>query len=353
MEIKLEEKCMTLEEELPSDLQLSGVWVRNRGNPYLENLEDHTKYRIPLEGGGLLDDILISPDSKLLAYLDRYVGPDGRGTDKWVFRIVKPNGYLMVLQNWIFDVREILGWASNSEIVLKVYSDGIKYIVYNPFTGEWQEIVIDTNIVYNPYEEEIISTFGSGDYFNPNMIFFQTLDGNKLYDVRTWKKLLDIDLGYAANCSWSPDLASIIIIPYIDGNQENLYVIRNDEVFLKLNVISTGLNTESNEWISGQTWSPNSQKFIVNSWNKLAIMNLETFELRRICINYDPEFEISYPYSFIWSPDSRFLILHYDKYNPQGIWEYFDILVDTQNMRAFRLSTDDRYEFRMGWLASP
>ena len=47
---------MPLEEEISSDLNLSGVWVRNRGNPYLESLKDHTNYRIPLEGGGLLDD---------------------------------------------------------------------------------------------------------------------------------------------------------------------------------------------------------------------------------------------------------------------------------------------------------
>jgi len=351
-EVKLEGECMALEEELPSDLHLSGVWIRNRGNPYLENLEDHTNYRIPLEGGGVLDDMVISPDSKLLAYLDRYVSSGGQGTDKWEFRIIKSNGHLIVLQNWIFDVRGILGWASNNEIVLRVFSKGIKYIVYNPFNGESREIIIDPTIVYNPYDE-IIFHDRFGDYFNPDKIIFQTIDGNKLYNVKTWKKLLNFDLGYISRYAWSPDLSTVLINPGTDEDKGNLYIVKNDDVFLKLNAVTSGFTTENSDGIAGDSWAPNNQKFIINSWSKLAFINLETLKVRRLCITYDPEFEISYPYPTIWSPDSRFLILHYSKYNPQGKWEYFDILIDTQNMRAFKLPTNDRNEYRMGWLTAP
>jgi hypothetical protein len=351
-EIKLEGECMALEDELPSDLHLSGVLIRQRASPYLENLEDHTKYKVPLEGGGVLDDMVISPDSKLLAYLDRYVNSSGQGTDKWEFRILKSNGHLMILQNWIFDVRGILGWASNDEIVLKVFSKRIKYIVYNPFNGESREIIIDPAIVYNPYDE-IIFHDRFGDYFNPDKIVFQTIDGNKLYDVKTWKKLLNFDLGYISRYAWSPDLSTVLINPGTDEDQRNLYIVKNDDVFFKLNAVASGFAVENSDSITGDSWAPNNQKFIIYSWSKLAFMNLETLEVRRLCITYDPEFEISYPFPSIWSPDSRFLILHYSKYNPQGKWEYFDVLIDTQNMRAFKLPTNDRNEYRMGWLAVP
>jgi len=348
-EIKLEEGCMTLEDKLPSNLHLSGVWIRQRANPYLENLEDHTKYRVPLQGGGVLDNMAISSDSKLLAYLDRYVNSSGKGTDRWEFRILKPNGHLMVLQNWIFDVRGILGWASNTEIVLKVFSTGIKYVVYNPFTGKSREIIIDSNIVHNSYEDEIVSKFGKGDYFNPNKIIFQTIDGNFLFDMQSWKNLLNIDIGYSAEYSWSPDLSSIIIIPYIDGNKEDLYVIKDNEIIAQLNINKTGLATDKYEWINGHSWSPDSKKFIMSSWSKVAIFNLETLKLMRVCINGDSEFEVN-TYSDIWSPDSRFLIFQYIQHNPN---RNYNVFIDTESMRAFKLPISNPNEDQIGWLASP
>src|SRR5689334_23071501 len=63
--ISIEKDCLTLEDQLPPDLNLTGVWVRQPANPYLENLEEGTKYRVPLYGGGRLEgNWAISPDGK-------------------------------------------------------------------------------------------------------------------------------------------------------------------------------------------------------------------------------------------------------------------------------------------------
>ena len=97
----VEGKCMDLEKTLPPGLALTGMWVRNPGAPYLENLENHTRVSIPLKGGGALrngweGNMAISPDGKLLAYLDGYIKSSGYQTDKWEFRIIQSNGQLSV-----------------------------------------------------------------------------------------------------------------------------------------------------------------------------------------------------------------------------------------------------------------
>jgi hypothetical protein len=353
-EIRLEEQCVKIEEELPSDLHLSGVWIRQNGKPYLENLEDHTRYGVPLAGGEALSHMAISPDRKLLAYFDGYINPNSGDTDRWEFRILRSNGYLIVLKNWIFDVRQILGWANNSEIVLKVYSKGLKYIVYNPSSGESHEIIIDHNVVSPPYMWELITQF-RGDSFNPSRIFFLTDAGNFLYSVQTWQKIFDIDIGYFGTYSWSSDLSTVIISPLGD---RNIYVAKNDNIFLKLNSVESGLSA-NNDPIDAYEWSPDNKKFIVKSAytfespSKLAIMNLDGFKLKRICIKDDSIFDDGYMYSYVWSPDSRFLILYYDQQDWRKGIEHFDLLIDTENMRAFRLQTSGYSPNRIGWLASP
>ncbi len=340
-------------EEISSDLQLSGVWIRQRGNPYLENLGDHTKYKVPLKGGGALENIAISPNGELLAYMDRYVESSGRGTDKWDFLVLKPDGHLIVLPNWVFDVRGILGWASNREIALKIYEKELKYIVYNVFSGEWREIPFDPKIFNGRKNDDLMSPFGEGSYFNPNQILFETTNGSILYNIQPWKKLLDFDLGYGADFSWSPDLSSIIINTYIDGEKNTLHVVKDNKDILQLNADKTGLATHDHEWIEGKSWSPNSRKFVVSSSSKLAVMDLEKLKLNRICIQNDPEFELSYMSPYVWSPDSQFLVVHYTKYNPGSEYEYYDILIDTETMHAFKVPSPNRNDDLLGWLASP
>ena len=48
-ELSLEPECIPIEEKMPADLALSGVWVRNRGIPYLETVDGRTAYEVPLK----------------------------------------------------------------------------------------------------------------------------------------------------------------------------------------------------------------------------------------------------------------------------------------------------------------
>lgn len=356
--IVVEQKCME-PENLPQDLKLSGVWIRNPASPYLENLTDNTKYSIPLKGGGKLDsgwkgNMTISPDGKLLAYLDGFINKAGRATDKWEFRIIKSNGQFLPLKDWTFDTREIIGWANNNEIILKIYSSGQKYIVYDPFTGEKREIIIDKNIINFPFEtEDIISEWNTGDYFNPDKIVFYTRDGNQFYDVSTWKRIINIDLGYASELAWSPDLSTLLVAPYIDGNQDNLYIIQNDKVFLKLNLAVQGY-----EGIIGYDWSPNSKKFLVGTTSKIAmtdktaIMDLETLQVTVLCINGEKIEQVFRSYNQpAWSPDGRFLIYSYYGENSDGEGGR-NFLIDTEQWRAYKLVL--KYDSDIiGWLANP
>jgi hypothetical protein len=347
-QILLKEKCPPIEEEISPDINLSGVWIRNRANPLLENLEERVRYKVPLEGGAALDAIFISPDGMLLAYLDRFVGTNGRGTDKWELKILKSNGHLILLKNWVFDVREILGWANNSEVVLKIYSKGTKYILYNPFSGGWSEIIINYNVVRNPYVNDLILRPWPNHYFHPRKMFFTTVDGIAFYNLETWKKILDVDFGYTAKITWSPDLSRVLVVPSIDRDSQNLYLIENDEIALKLNIINAGLAANRSEVTYHVLWSPDGRKFVIRTSSKLAIMNLDTLELKGICLD-----DWASHISGFWSPDSQFIVTHYSGYGDTGSYEYYDILLDTKTMRTFKLSTTDRYEYRIGWLASP
>ncbi|HEX2995745.1 MAG TPA: hypothetical protein VHP14_13050, partial [Anaerolineales bacterium] len=82
-EVALQE-CIPVEERMPDDLILSGIWIRNRGKPYLEPMEGGTAYGVPLKGGGIFStsqgDTAISPDGRYLAYIDTYMDATGKNT---------------------------------------------------------------------------------------------------------------------------------------------------------------------------------------------------------------------------------------------------------------------------------
>jgi hypothetical protein len=146
--ITVEKDCLTLQEQLPSDRKLEGVMVRNSGKPYLDNLENHLKYGVPLRGGGNLVNfgtMSISPDGKRLAYLDTYLDTTGRTarTIGYALRVTNSSGHSLNMDYWPITYQEILGWKDSENLVIRFYSPrgskSSRIIILNPFTGSWKE----------------------------------------------------------------------------------------------------------------------------------------------------------------------------------------------------------------------
>jgi hypothetical protein len=352
--IVVERKCMTLENEIPQDLKLPGAWLKNSAKPYLENLEDNIRYPVPMKGGGYLwrneGWSAISPDGKLLAYLDGFINATGHGADKWEFHIIKSNGQFLPLKKWTFDTRRILGWAGNNDIVLEVYASGKKYLVYNPFTGDWKEIVIDRKVIVpDKWRDEIVKG-GLTDYFNPDEIVFSTVAGYQLYNVQTWEKSIDVKLGEPpAGYAWSPDLSTFLAIPYVNEDGNDLYLLRNGKAFFRFNVFQltkreTPLAFQSYGNFWGVKWAPDSKKFLVATYNLETIMYLDLLKATVLCVD-SKALDTTWNYLSVWSPDSRFLIY----YNYEN---HTNMLIDTEKWRAYKLVL--KYDLDIiGWLASP
>ncbi len=137
----LTSECLTVEQQLPVDLELSGVWVMNEYSPYIHNLAENTEYRIPLEGGGSLiaweGSMAISPDRLHLAYIDHYYKTTGYVShlDKKVLRVIRSSGHALDMSFWTEDWQDIIGWVDNENLALRDGKGTI--VILNPITGNW------------------------------------------------------------------------------------------------------------------------------------------------------------------------------------------------------------------------
>ena len=305
-------KCIQIEEKIPDDLVLSGVWVRNEATPYLENLDEHVDYIVPLEGGGLLStrngDMAISPDRKYLAYIDKYYDPVNNSLNRRILRIIKSSGHSLPMDYWVEDWQWIIGWIDHQNIAL--FTGNKEIIILNPITGEWnkyQEPSWLDNINNNEYTYSYDSYYGP--FYNPKLdrtIIKSDEKGFALRDLQSGEVIFR-DTGYFSysDFDWSDD-SSILAI--ISGDGYILNILAYDQKIAEFDVRELSPDSAT---IWSIKLSPDGKKLIFTIFDheaygfNLYIFDISNSRISSLCTN---EFELDSYGPLIWSPDSRFIV---------------------------------------------
>lgn len=352
--IQVEKSCMNLE-NLPPDLELTGVWVRQSGKPYLENLEENIKYRIPLDGGGRLSTdyggyVAISPNGEWLAYLDSILDTSERVTKSKgsLLRVIHSSGYALSMDYWPVNFQTIQGWIDNENLLLRM---NYRNIVLNPFTGKWYEFLKpdwleeknDRETWFNPYQ------------YSPRLDrIIEKLDGySVLRDLASGKNLFgDADIGFFGS-TWSLDGSMLFLTTGERGN-ETVYVLKDDKEILKANLAEAGVFIQgSNDFISHVTWSLDNQRVLLETYNKSIVFDINEQIIYEICfVDKNIITQWSYKDGFFSSKDGQYIIIQRSLINEKPYVLKIDILIDIEKMRAYRLP-NIVYKDYIGWLALP
>lgn len=345
VDVPVEKKCLILEENIPEDLGLRGVWIRNQEQPYLENLETQVNYGIPLYESSILSTYQnhISPDGKWLAYIDTYFDPLTHKSISQILRVINSAGHSLDMSYWKVDWQSIIGWMDDQHLTLEIYGSKTEIVSLNPFTGEWQKI--------QGLDEYRIGPYLDTSKINPTLDGIVTKLGNDvvLKDVITgkigWQKKNRGD--YYPYVSWSQDGSTVAIsVGYA------LYIVRDSQelanlYWRKLNAFETG-----DDSIYYLGWSPDAHKFLIRAGNQLLVLDTTLPKITDFCFS-DPNIEYSYSTPF-WSPDNRFVITDAVTWMPS--YQSYDILLDVDQAHVYKLPTSQSSQYGkdyLGWLAAP
>ncbi|HSB01879.1 MAG TPA: hypothetical protein VLE49_14610 [Anaerolineales bacterium] len=336
-ELSVTQECIPIEEEMPDDLILSGVWVRNRGKPYLEPMDGSTAYGVPLKGGGTFSasqvDMAISPDGRSLAYIDSFLDDTGIHTQSRILRIINSSGRSLPMDYWIISWQWLIGWLDNQHIA--IFTGNKEILILEPFTGKWERLPkpswlnrigysVNDGPFYSPSVDRILV---KPDYSMFELRDFQT--GQIIYKVKGDEYLTGLNL------DWSADGYTLAI------NLGNLLnIITKDQRVIELDASKLGIDRFDNPKLS-----PGGQKLVFTShWSgKWFLFDMEQSEIRKLCSD-----KFDYWENAVWSPDGRFVVQEVDRSGSDP----FDLLIDTQQMRAYKL-VSGRYQHRLAWLAEP
>jgi len=326
----IEGECIQIEENLPDDLVLSGVWVRNEATPYLENLDRHVDYIVPLEGGELFSmrkgDMAISPDGKYLAYIDAYIDPARNGTEKRILRIIKSSGRSLQMGFWTEDWQQIISWVDNRN--LAIFTAKKEVVILNPFTGELKEFQKPEWLDYD-------KNYWVIPPFSPKLdwALVYTDDEMGLKDIQTGEVLWKT--GHGGYSSWSANGSILALI-----SSEFIIIITNGKHAKEFDISDLGIDS-----IYPSKLSPDGQKFVFISYfpERFFIFDATQLKVRELCAD-----KLGFWSEPFWSPDSRFVVQEVHN----SYYDQFDVLIDTQQMRAYKLISG-QYQHRLVWLAKP
>lgn len=340
-----EEECINLEQKLPEDLALSGVWVINPGNPYLENLVDHKDYPVTLMGGGGLDtyngELAISPNATLMAYIDKTFDPVYHREDKRMLRVLRSSGQALDMSFWKEEWQWIIGWVDDQN--LAVATSVSEVVVLNPFTQSMRTFVQPV-WVWAKIEENKKDSYSwniPSYSYSPNLEWF--LDSTGRYgnslgirNVRTGESTLHFD--DVETTSWSADGSALAVV-----SSSSIQILKNGKQESSFNINGFGLS-----YYGQPKFSPDNQKLAFNSsknnTQQLTVLDIAKNKLARLC---NDGYKTWYS-DASWSPDSRYVVEEVH----DASYQSYDLLVDTQEMRAYLLNSGD-YQHRFAWLAVP
>lgn len=353
--VQIDDRCLALEESLPNDFKLEGVWVRQESKPYLENLVENTKYRVPLDGGGRLGnywmDQSISPDGEWLAYLDSILDTSGRTTkmEGLSLKVIHSSGYFLSMDYWPVSMQSIQGWVDDKNLLLKL---GQRFIVLNPFSGKWYELKdpdwLSNLTVDKSWRYEI-------KRYSPNLdtVTVRLDDHSELRSLSSEKNLFgDASLGFFEKSSWSSD-GDMLALVTNGGNVLNIFHnnIKISEIKLSNTKVTSLLVGGFISQLDNLVWSQNNKKLLIDTSSNLYVINIENSAIHNLCF-IDEDIHKTYKDSFFYLPTGNYVVAPVYKSNKRYDYEYFDVLIDTEAMRAYKLPTSE-YNGRIGWLALP
>lgn len=337
-EVSLEQECIPIEEQMPDDLSLSGIWVRGPGSPYLEPMDGSgMAYRIPLKGGGLFStskgDTAVSPDGRYLAYIDSYLDDTGNRTKSRVLRIVDSAGHPVPMGYWLIDWQWLIGWLDNRHIA--VFTGNKEILVVEPFTGKWERLPKPSWLHSMDYDYE----GNDGPFYSPNLDSILVRPDYSTFELRDFQTGQTIYKGsgdpHGWDLGWSADGSTLAI-----GSEKFLHVIAGSQQYLELDTSKFDIGS-----VRYTKLSPDGQKLVFTSYpsGELFSFDLEQSKITKLCTG-----GFNFLTEAVWSPDSRFVVQPtYTSYSDQ-----FDLLIDTQQLRAYKLISG-QYHHRLAWLAEP
>lgn len=351
--IKIKQDCLSLEDQLPLNVQLTGVWVRQYRSPYLENLEENTKYSVPLYGGGVLYNYdeywSVSPNGEWLAYIDVIVDTSERmaKTKGYSLRVIHSSGHSLSMDYWPVSFQTIYGWVDNQSLLLGLNN---REIVLNPFSGKWYEIK-DSAWLKGMYASSLRRDVKQ---YSPHLdqIIVRLEDHSELRDADSGKIIIgDSSLGFFSRNVWSPDGVMLALVM----NDENvIHLFQENREILKVDLAQVGLfpNNNGHVYFSNLEWSLNHQKLLVETFDASFVMDVDKQEIYDICF-VDKDLEKSMWFkSFFYSKDGQYVVTPVLLRVSDFTFQSFDVLIDIKNMRAYKLPTPE-YKGRIGWLVLP
>lgn len=360
----IREGCITIQEKMPDDLTLSGIWVVNNFPPFLEDIQTHTRNGIPMGGGGNLDGysrggMAISPDGTSLAYIDSYLdtsNPRIARATKHILRVVRSSGYVLNMDYWTQDWQSIIGWVDNENIALALGKTNI--VILNPATGKWKKFdQPDWAVSTDKY-----SNWFYDNPFSPTMQWFleepgDSKAGTRLKNMQTGLTTWQIDESLWSGVEWARNGTSFTT-PFSTRSERLILVIKDGLEADKLPIDRLGY-----EYNYQLKISPDGEKITFQStkktdnWNDeqtLTVFDTALHKLGRLCSD---KYRTSWWSDAVWSPDSRYIIqMVYEVLsNVNDYPQYSDaksILVDTQEMQAYLLNIPSTHQ-PVAWLAKP
>jgi hypothetical protein len=266
-----------------------------------------------------------------MAYIDSYLDEAFR-LERRILRIIKSSGHSLSMDYWPADWQWIFGWADNQTLALSIGDQRV--ILLNPFTGSWKQYKPEwltdyTNIWFPPYAPTL-------DWFLDYSASYAALK-----DVKTERVIWQTDQGGSLN--WSRDGSAVVV-----DTTDSINVILSNGTATEFDISSLELDF----W--DVVVSPNGQKLAFENYSsfKQLYMDVKTAKIYQLCTNmYKPT--LRWGSTPFWSPDNRFLVLGvYDSTSYMTYNNNFDILIDTEEQRAYKLTTKS-YQYRLAWLAKP
>ncbi len=338
------EKCIAIEQNVPDDLSLSGVWVINPGSPRLRNLDEKTFYGVPLEGGGLLSsysgDMAISPSGQHVAYIDTYLsaGMPTR-TEKRVLRVMRSSGHSLDMSYWKEEWQWLIGWVDDQNLAL--YTSKKEVVILNPLSGAWR-VFEQPEWLTKEDESSYYGYYRDLPGYSPNLEWVVQQSSNKvsLRNVQTGETTWQINGDPWARWAWSADNKTVVII-----SEKWAYRVRNGNQVGQFNMSKFNYSYSYEPALS-----PDGSKLAFNAYktddyrSRLVILDMETKKFSSLC----DDLTSGWRNAPSWSPDGRFVVMN--AHNSD--YEAFDVLVDAQEMKAYLFETNF-LKGQVAWLAKP
>ena len=147
--VKTVKDCITIEKELPADLEMDGALILSDYMSRLSiyHLDFMSRRRSPFPNNifgyyARGEYASLSPDRKWMAYFETAYDEKGHQKER-ILQVANAEGRHLDMSYWGLNWQNFIGWKDDKHLILAVEDfRGGDYIVLNPFTGEYEILTI-------------------------------------------------------------------------------------------------------------------------------------------------------------------------------------------------------------------